>query len=271
VVGAVGDGRPPLFLTVTSSAPPLNAAAELPITWAMSIQTTLQRVDAIRQALADPAKLVGSEIGATGGTEAPASAAASGSAFAAALAQANASALGEQPAAGQAYGVALSGVAPAGYGSLGTAAGAQGAGGRILAAAQSQIGQAEQPPGSNESPAIAEYRAATAGAAPGEPWCAYFVSWAAREAGEPIGPAGQGLGSVSAIWSWAQSAGRAVANGPGVVPHPGDLIVFGGEHVGIVREVLPDGRIATIEGNFQNQVSANIRSAGEASGYVSMS
>jgi hypothetical protein len=250
----------------------LNAANKLPITPVMSIQTTLQRVDAIRQALADPAKMVGGEIGDSGGTEAPTPATASASAFATALAQASStSALGQQPTPGQAYGVALSGVAPTGYGSLGTVNGAQGSGGRILAAAESQLGQSEEPPGSNESPAIAEYRAATAGAAPGEPWCAYFVSWAARQAGEPIGPAGQGLGSVSAIWSWAQITGRAVANGPGVVPHPGDLIVFGGEHVGIVREVLPDGRIATIEGNFENRVSANVRSAGEASGYVRMS
>ncbi len=79
------------------------------------------------------------------------------------------------------------------------------AGARIVAAAETQIGQAEQPPGSNESPAIAEYRAATAGAVPGAPWCAYFASWAARQAGEPIGADGAGLGSVSEIWSWAQS------------------------------------------------------------------
>jgi hypothetical protein len=140
-----------------------------------------------------------------------------------------------------------------------------------VAAAESQVGQAEQPPGSNESPAIAEYRSATAGAEPGAPWCAYFASWAARQAGEPIGSQGQGLGSVSAIWSWAQQAGRAVANGPGVIPKPGDLIVFGGQHVGIVKEVLPNGSIQTIEGNYNQQVSLNVRSAGEASGYVSMS
>ena len=55
------------------------------------------------------------------------------------------------------------------------------------------------------------------------------------------------------------------------MPQPGDLIVFGGEHVGIVKAVLPDGDIQTVEGNYENKVSANIRSAGEATGYVSMS
>ena len=236
----------------------------------MSIETTLSRVESIRQALADPSKLVGADgaVGASGGTEAPAASATAP--FAAALAQA--STPEAATATGQAYGVALSAVPTAGYATgVSGAAGGGGGGGRVLAAAESQIGQSEQPPGSNESPAIAEYRAATAGAEPGAPWCAYFVSWAARQAGEPIGPGGAGLGSVSEIWSWAQSTGRAVQNGPGVVPRPGDLIVFGDQHVGIVREVLPDGRIATVEGNYENRVSANVRSAGEATGYVSMS
>jgi hypothetical protein len=144
-------------------------------------------------------------------------------------------------------------------------------GSRIVAVAESQLGQSEQPPGSNESPAIAQYRSATEGAIPGAPWCAYFASWVARQAGEPLGQQGQGLGDVSDIWSWAQSTGRAIPNGPGVVPKPGDLIVFGGEHVGIVRGVLPSGQIATIEGNYENKVAANLRSPTEATGYVSMS
>jgi CHAP domain len=238
----------------------------------MSIETTLARVESIRQALADPATLIASPTGATGGTEAPA---ASGSGFAAALAEAGASETGAAAlsGAGSAAGVispVSSYATTPGLGALATGEGG-GGGERMLAAAESQIGQSEQPPGSNESPAIAEYRSATAGAEPGAPWCAYFVSWAARQAGEPIGTGGEGLGSVSAIWSWAQSTGRAVANGPGVLPKPGDLIVFGDQHVGIVREVLPDGRIATVEGNYDNRVAANVRSAGEATGYVSMS
>ena len=140
----------------------------------------------------------------------------------------------------------------------------------IVQVASSQIGQTEQPPGSNDSPEIAAYRTATSGAVAGEPWCAYFVSWAAREAGEPLGAQGQGFGAVSDIWSWAQQTGRAIPNGPGVVPAPGDLIVFGDEHVGIVKQVLPDGNIETVEGNYNNQVSQVIRSPTEATGYVRM-
>ncbi len=55
-----------------------------------------------------------------------------------------------------------------------------------------------------------------------------------------------------------------------MVPQPGDLIVFGDSHVGIVKEVLPSGQIATIEGNYENKVAANVRSPGEATGYVNM-
>ena len=65
------------------------------------------------------------------------------------------------------------------------------------------MGVTEQPPGSNDGPQIAEYRTATQGAYAGAPWCAYFVSWCASQAGAPIGDHGQGLGSVSEITDWA--------------------------------------------------------------------
>ena len=41
---------------------------------------------------------------------------------------------------------------------------------------------------------------------------------------------------VDALYAWAQRAGRAVPNGPGVVPRPGDLIVWD-EHIGVVESV----------------------------------
>ena len=66
--------------------------------------------------------------------------------------------------------------------------------GRRSQLAQAEVGVAEQPPGSNDSPRIAQYRQATAGSGVG-PWCAYFVSWAARQAGAPLGDQGQGFGA----------------------------------------------------------------------------
>jgi CHAP domain len=281
-----------------------------------TIEATLARVTAIRQALADPATMIGSGGALTGGTEAPSSsssAAATGSSFAAALEQATdgyGSSAESSPAAATA--AALQDANPAtsalladssatgssatgtptltnaaditptyGLQSLNGVVGSSGLsststddadspGARIVAVAESQIGQTEQPPGSNESPAIAQYRTATAGSVPGAPWCAYFASWAASQAGEPIGEGGQGAGAVSDVWSWAQSTGRAITNAPGVVPQPGDLIVFGDEHVGIVKDVLPNGDIQTIEGNYENKVAANVRTPTEATGYVNM-
>jgi hypothetical protein len=260
----------------------------------MSIESTIERVRTLSAALADPALLAETQAAAsaTGGAAAPAADAtgAQSGSFAQALQQASlqqgaglapgaAETSGLLGGAGATPGSAASEISAAtlSSGALAGASGvpgATGAGGstgqRIVAIAESQAGQAEEPLGSNEGQAIAKYRSATAGAIPGAPWCAYFASWVARQAGLPLGSNGQGLGSVSEIWSWAQSVGRAIPNGPGVVPKPGDLIVFGGEHVGIVRSVLPNGKIATIEGNYENKVALNERSSSEPTGYVEM-
>ncbi len=156
-------------------------------------------------------------------------------------------------------------VAPA---ALGLAPAGGGAGARVLAAVQAEVGVAEQPPGSNDAPRIAEYRAATAGAPGPGPWCAYFTSWAARQAGVPLGDAGQGFGSVDAVSAWAQSAGKAIPAG-GAPPQPGDLIVWD-EHIGVVESVGADGRITTVEGNSSDQVARRTYGAdgGGAIGFV---
>jgi hypothetical protein len=141
---------------------------------------------------------------------------------------------------------------------------------RMVAMAQAEVGQAEQPPGSNNSPRIAQYRSATAGAPGPGPWCAYFTSWLARGAGVPVGDQGQGFGSVDALYAWAQKSGRAIPASTGQDPRPGDLIVWD-EHIGIVESVLPDGRIQTIEGNSSDRVSRRVHAKGDAIGYVRLS
>jgi hypothetical protein len=99
------------------------------------------------------------------------------------------------------------------------------AGQAIVNLVQKEVGVAEQPPGSNDSPRIAQFRQATAGSGVG-PWCAYFTSWAAREAGVPLGDNGQGFGRVDDVYAWAQKTGKAIPNtGTDVKPQPGDLIV----------------------------------------------
>ena len=141
------------------------------------------------------------------------------------------------------------------------------AGQAVLNIVKGEVGVAEQPPGSNDSPRIAQYRQATAGSGVG-PWCAYFVSWAARQAGVPLGDAGQGFGRVDDVYAWAQRTGKAIPAGQGK-PQAGDLIVWD-EHIGVVDSVDPDGTIHTIEGNSSDQVSQRTYAPGArpAIGYV---
>ena len=141
------------------------------------------------------------------------------------------------------------------------------AGQAILNAVRNEVGVAEQPPGSNDSPRIAQYRQATAGSGVG-PWCAYFVSWAARQAGVPLGDSGQGFGRVDDVYAWAQRTGKAIPAGSGA-PQPGDLIVWD-EHIGVVESVGTDGSINTIEGNSSDRVSRRTYGSdgGGAIGYV---
>jgi hypothetical protein len=140
-----------------------------------------------------------------------------------------------------------------------------GKGAAIVAAAAGEVGQAEQPPGSNDSPRIAQYRQATAGSPGPGPWCAYFASWACRQAGTPIGENGAGGGSVDGLYAWAQRVGRA--EGASYTPKPGDLIVWD-EHIGVVESVLPDGSVKTIEGNSSDQVSRRTHPKGDALGFI---
>jgi hypothetical protein len=142
------------------------------------------------------------------------------------------------------------------------------AGQAIVNLVKKEVGVAEQPPGSNDSPRIAQFRQATAGSGVG-PWCAYFTSWAAREAGVPLGDNGQGFGRVDDVYAWAQKAGKAVPNTGDVKPQPGDLIVWD-EHIGVVESVGADGTINTIEGNSSDKVSERSYPPGSrpAIGYV---
>jgi hypothetical protein len=209
----------------------------------MSLDTTVARVSALETAFVPPSvQPARTAQGSTVGAAAATTAAPAGTTFATQL-QGAMAAPAVTPAAG-------------------------GGAGAMVQIAAAEVGQAEQPPGSNESARIATYRTATQGAQGGQPWCAYFASWVAKQAGVPLGAQGQGFGYVGDIWNWAQQTGRAVPNGPGVVPTPGELIIFGDHHVGIVEKVLGNGSIQTIEGNYSDQVSRVVRGAGEASGYV---
>jgi hypothetical protein len=123
-----------------------------------------------------------------------------------------------------------------------TGAGA-GLGPRMLELARAEVGQREEPAGSNDGPRIAEYRTAVAGAY-----------------------AGGGEGAVDGVAAWAAGTGRLLPAGS--APQPGDVILYGSDHVGIVESVNPDGSLTTIEGNHRNAVERVRRSPVEATGYV---
>ncbi|HEY2056489.1 MAG TPA: CHAP domain-containing protein [Solirubrobacterales bacterium] len=226
----------------------------------MSLESTLARISAIEAALTPPQPSTGG-VGAPAspGSTTGASQTSSPSTFSRLLNQASGSS------------TLLPGASPLGVsptGSLLPTGASSPAALNAVAAARTQVGQAEMPPGSNESPRITEYRGAVQGAVVG-PWCADFASWCAAQAGIPLGENGEGFQSVGALWEWAERSGRAIPASEGS-PQPGDLIVWGSDHVGIVEAVDPDGTIHTIEGNSSDEVAQRTYGPGESgsTGYV---
>ena len=101
----------------------------------------------------------------------------------------------------------------------------------------------------------------------GKPWCAMFVSWAARTAGVRFYSAnavGRGVkpsmlygASVARIYDWARNAG--LARGPKYLAHAGDLVIFDSpatpsryDHIGIVVEPASGGVIRVVAGDNTN-------------------
>ena len=135
---------------------------------------------------------------------------------------------------------------------------------RIVAAAESQLGQAENPPGSN----CTKF-------GPCEAWCADFATWVWRQAGVPA------IGRIAwvpdlVVWGRRHGTWKPGYNNH---PQPGDMVIFSNLHVGLVERVSTAGTITIIAGNTStNNVArrgpaspANGTSMGPApiSGYVS--
>lgn len=116
----------------------------------------------------------------------------------------------------------------------------------ILRRAQSHVGIVEAPPGSNQQVFGREY------GWNGVPWCNIFVS----EVGRQVTGGYELLGRYAwtpACAQWWCDAGRF-----GRTPRPGAVVFFDWsgsrqlaaiDHVGLVIEARPDGRVRTIEGN----------------------
>lgn len=119
---------------------------------------------------------------------------------------------------------------------------------QIVRVAESQLGQGEQPPGSN----CTIY-------GPCEEWCSLFASWVWQHAGVPLPGSTATYGYSGSLYTWAKESGGRILPAT-ATPAPGDAIFYGSgpsesAHVGIVQRVYPDGRITTIEGNYANHVA----------------
>ena len=117
---------------------------------------------------------------------------------------------------------------------------------KILAAARSQLGVTEQPPGSNRVKYNDWYYGRPV-SGPSYPWCMAFVQWVFCTAGMaiPLKTASCGM-----LMAWARRQKKFVRWGF----RPGDVVFFrfDGRHVthtGIVEKIRPDGYLVTIEGN----------------------
>ena len=107
--------------------------------------------------------------------------------------------------------------------------------------------------GNNRGPRVEEYLR-SAGAEPGQPWCAAFATWCLRQAGWTAFPP---IPAFSLSWmEWAKRTGRWSE-----APRRGELFVcVHGPHSGHVGFVLGEGglgTIRTIEGNSNDDGSAN--------------
>lgn len=133
-------------------------------------------------------------------------------------------------------------------------AAAAGVGERALREALRHVGVRESPPGSNRTPFGRWF------GVDGVPWCAIFVSYCfAHGAGTVLcrgwhgaGVYPRGVAYVPTLEAWLRATHRwHERHAPA---RPGDIVVYdwdGGlpDHVGIVRHALPEGRLATVEGN----------------------
>lgn len=128
-----------------------------------------------------------------------------------------------------------------------------------LKVAQSQVGQMENPLGSNWGHPVQDYLA-SAGLDEPAAWCMAFMYWCFGQAAKEF-PVPQSVGvsnpltktaSVSHAWQVAYPNHKST-NLPGFVPQIGDIFIMqfkaGGGHTGILESVDPDGTLHTIEGN----------------------
>lgn len=116
-----------------------------------------------------------------------------------------------------------------------------------LEIAISQIGQKENPLGSNWGHPVQDYLL-RAGERNPAPWCMGFIYWCFDEAAQKIGQPTPLYKTVRVLDQFHHRRQYAV-----MVPQPGDIFIMdlsGGKgHTGIIELIDADGTLHTIEGN----------------------
>ena len=104
-----------------------------------------------------------------------------------------------------------------------------------------------------------------------EAWCADFATYVTKQAlranGKTI-PSDFGSSSVAGLKSWGQKNGRYTTDISQA--KPGDIVIFNWSHTGIVKNILADGTVVTIEGNTSDKVAERKYSprSGKINGFV---
>ena len=139
-----------------------------------------------------------------------------------------------------------------------------------VALAELARGVVETPPGSNTSPRIREYQAATTLGGTGWPWCSAFLVWCWKSATVPLGP----IPATASTWALAEAA-RSTGN---VLARPkvGAAWCIPGVHVEMIVEIVslsaaPGGVgsvVRTVGGNVDNGVRSRIRRVGDRGSIV---
>lgn len=94
-----------------------------------------------------------------------------------------------------------------------------------------------------------------------EPWCADFVSWTMRQAGQPLSNPNSGswrIPGVATLQEYFEANGRFSAVGSGYSPRPGDVVIYApgspfGQHTNIVL-AAGEHTLTTIGGNERGSV-----------------
>ncbi len=151
-----------------------------------------------------------------------------------------------------------------------TASGSSSLGASALEVAKGELAKGVHEEGVNTGTDVDKYLA-EAGVAPGNPWCASFVTWALAQSGHKM----EG-GGWAAVQTWVRAA-EAGTNDLQIVSadqaRPGDIVTYdwGGQedfgadgHIGFLASNVEGGKFTALEGNNQDAVMSVPRQTTDA-------